>query len=458
MKNSKLFTFVCFACIVCLFMLYSCENTGIHDGQTQPPTNTTENVLAGTDDIADKVASLPDGTKELLLYAYEGVANAVLTVKDGKFTSTDIKTADGSVIVALTAEYAEAGADYYAKLECALNADVAPIPEVTKAILKINDKCDIISEAYYAADGSLIAEFAFENEYANDGVLLKTVIYMNGTKMMEAEFALSASGELYNKRVISYYDGGYSVQELDEKGNCLRYLTYENGVLVVRQEYTYDESGELLLICNYSGDKMTFRRTYEYEGERTYITHEVFTEDKIILEKMTGEVECYKARYRLDGSLIEEYLYKEDPNRTKTVNGKEAPYFYLDRVVDYDESGKKTEEVFYYYKDFKAEDGSTVSNQHYHITYRYDENGNITNEHKYENVYDSNGVLVLVNQYNNGELTLLQVFGEDGQMQFANRYSGREVTEQEIYEYDENGKRQVKEKRYNNFLEIPKVD
>jgi len=461
MKGFKLFLTFSLTLFICVNALCACEGDPVSPAPESDSAVTTENAPATngiTEDATGEKPKFPEGTKTFMLYAFEGTANAELTVKDGKYTEAAIKTVDGSVIANFTVEYAEAGADCYARFECIFDANSSPLPEIAKLILKVNDRGDYFSEAYYAADGSLIVEFTLDNEYGENGEIIKNVFYQGDTKMMEMEYAASPSGEPYPKLMTQYFEGGHSIAELDENGHTLRYHTYENGVLVSRQENTYDESGRPIGVVSYDGDKIKTRWEYSYERDRTYNTIEVFLEDRVLLEKHVNGVQCYTVQYRLDGSKIKESLYKEDPNKTKTVNGKETPYFYLDTQIEYDEAGKKTQETFYYYKDFQAEDGSVVSKELYHIRYKYDESGQTVHEFKYENVYDPKGVIVLVNQYNNGELTFLQVFGADGRMQFANRYSGKEVQEQEIYEYDANGKRQVKEKRYDNFLEIPKVD
>ena len=100
--------------------------------------------------------------------------------------------------------------------------------------------------AYFDAEGNMVSESRYENEYDDAGNLLSARFYSDGVLQNEDTYAANADGEYVLVKSTMYYDGGCTVNEYDEYGNMVHMSdTDEAGNVEAESwyEYTMDPDG-----------------------------------------------------------------------------------------------------------------------------------------------------------------------------------------------------------------------
>lgn len=484
MKKLKYYAFVCFACIVCSFMLSGCGDKA--------------DAVVNGDTVTDSV------TFELF-----SSQTAVINVENGKYTGGVAYSYRGSIVGTFTP--VDSKSRKYSKLECVFEGGKEPFSPAKKLIITIDKRGDITEEVYCYSDGTTHLAIKYDYKYGKDGNIKKITSYQNGEKWYVEEYATAPDGKSYvakktvGRSVTIFNSYGHEVSSVnyssdgtvelddrheyvyDDRGNPLTHIAYRDGVHSFTESFTYDENDRLLSeAAEYSGEMFLTRReaqhTYDEEGNEYYVEREFYHKgDKYVAEKVNGQYR-YVVVYRSNGEKEYEMFFREDTQKTKVLkNGKTVPLTYMYHSIDYDESGKKVSERYYdpSYASYEA-NGSVSAHLCEEIVYadkylrtvyedgesfntvrQYDENGSIVYEYKYEELYNSKGVLAYRDEYENGVLKIRTVFSAEGELMFTNLYVDGELKIQNIYkrsEHDVNTDGKIKETKTSNFTELPSLD
>lgn len=226
---------------------------------------------------------------------------------------------------------------------------------------------------------------------------------------------ISKSTFLYK---YNYNNGGYKVQA-DENGHIISYKYDEKGYLIEEFEgessynrytsrkkiYKYDSHGNIIKKEDYVNNKYTRKEVYEYEYDK----------NGNIIEKTTQDNEVYHYSYDDNGKVLEKkrswrefsgiyfyYCYDDNGNLLKSIH----PYTSYGSIIleticyKYDSMGNRIE-MLEYKKEIDARSkASEIFGKDYNTTmkmlspdngilkgqckWKYDANGNITEEEKLE--------------------------------------------------------------------------
>lgn len=312
-------------------------------------------------------------------------------------------------------------------------------------------------------------QWSYTHEYDENGTLRKKSWFdeegtltdrseydENGVLVRSGGVAYTLDGEtvqLAYHYTYRYNDNGDPLEELqidedgtvvwrkewtyDENGNLIRYLS-DHGSIVTHEEYTYDENGRKI--------------EYEYRHERLF--------DKPYHNRTT-------------------YAYDEDGNLSQVIEYREMNYGWIvsEETVysGYDENGNATIEQIRYpssaviganTENAYDENGNLLSSLIYDFygnllkkeTYQYDEEGREILQESYdakenatdrfESAYDENGIRTRRGYYNT-QFYVLEEYDNNGNMTLVTYYKDAGAAVSSMFEkvYDEAG-RIVKEVRY----------
>ncbi len=268
-----------------------------------------------------------------------------------------------------------------------------------------NSYGDWIQCLYFDEKGEYAGVDSAEYTYDEKGNMLTEKIYEDGVLFLSSDFEYGSDGYTYRKYETEHYaDGGKCVCELNEAGDELGYILYDeqgNQLESFRSEYVTDENGELTGEKVYENDvlvrEMKYASAKNEEEEYYYITEEkVYAEDGSSLVKKYSEDGdviqelSYNAEGEKEYTYDLEYFYDGEGNLVR-VEKKEDGVVKAEIISEYDsednlkaeltyEGDKLVEQAIY----TAAENFSYVSKRIIYnedgteTVYEYDENGNIT--------------------------------------------------------------------------------
>lgn len=312
------------------------------------------------------------------------------------------------------------------------------------------DKYDnIIERAEYNIDGSLITKTVFENEYDENGNIIKITTIEDGQLSMVEEYAVNADGESVIKTKIEYYtEEAYVVTEYDENGNFISVISYESKDVVFEEyyyEYLTDEDG------NSYNSKVTIIKsgntsviTYNENGDET--SRVVFDENN---DKLSDK--SWKYIYDKDGNCLNRKYYNNDVLCEETeyavseeidTDGEVSIVVYTTTVTTYSEDGTKNI-ITYNSRSDKTSD------------IVYDENNKKLSDEAWEYIYDEDGNWKNVKYYIDGMLCEETEYKTDKEYDEDGEYSSINYPVM-ITTYDADGTKTVI--TYNiNFEKISKI-
>lgn len=263
-----------------------------------------------------------------------------------------------------------------------------------KAVLEYDENQNVIASKTYLED-----KLYFECSFAQDmnKPLLEVSYNDNGDVMDRTEYTYDEKGNCVERISTYNYDDqtvtNKRVSTYDANGNVLTEVYYENGTRIYEQRYTYTADGKLA------------REAYiNKDGDEESVTEKTYDEQGNILSvnvdgMLSGSYETYENTYE-DGKLVEVKIYES------------GELFSLTR---YDSDGNRILHIGY-----DGESGEEWSRT----------------EYTYEN-----GKLVKVVDFDNGEKTYEELYTYNATGKLTER--SRSVTDGEsqrsVYRYDEAG-------------------
>ena len=236
--------------------------------------------------------------------------------------------------------------------------------------------------AYFDAEGNMVSESRYENEYDDAGNLLSARFYSDGVLQNEDTYAANANGEYVLVKSTMYYDGGCTVNEYDEHGNMVHMAdTDEAGNVEAESWYEYAmdpdggfyeskyterlaEGGKLEAQYNPMGD-IIVRVWYDDAGNETRVDTWEYEYNE------EGQDEWQK-QYT-DGVLVYEIIgYGE-------YNGGDFSMRYPETVIEYYEDGTRLEQKFGSNGEVATETAYSAGGDVVEVltyTYETDEDGN----------------------------------------------------------------------------------
>ena len=202
--------------------------------------------------------------------------------------------------------------------------------------------------AYFDAEGNMVSESRYENEYDDAGNLLSARFYSDGVLQNEDTY-VENNGEFILAKSTMYYDGGCTVNEYDKYGNMVHMSdTDEAGNVEAESwyEYTMDadggfyeskyterlpEGGKLEAQYNPMGD-IIVRVWYDEAGNETRV-------DTWEYEYNEEGQDDWQKQYT-DGVLVYEITgYGE-------YNGSDFSMRYPECIIEYYEDGTRLEQKY----------------------------------------------------------------------------------------------------------------
>ena len=289
--------------------------------------------------------------------------------------------------------------------------------------------------AYFDAEGNMVSESCYENEYDDAGNLLSARFYSDGVLQNEDTYEANANGEYVLVKSTMYYDGGCTVNEYDAYGNMVHMADTDDAGNVEAEswyEYTMDsdggfyeskyterlpEGGKLEAQYNPMGD-IIVRVWYDEAGNETRVDtweYEYNEEgqddwqkqytDGVLVYEITGYGEYSNSEFsmRYPECIIE---YYEDGTRLEQKYGSNGE---IETETSYSANGDVVEVLTYTYETY--EDGDWKSIQVFNgdklvIDKRYAESSDGVGSYlETETVYNEDGT------------TEVTTYDEDGQAQ-----------------------------------------
>lgn len=187
--------------------------------------------------------------------------------------------------------------------------------------------------------------------------------------------------------------------EYNSLGNRIEYTKHSGGSLIIayKKLSTYDKNNNLIMETGYNGTE-NFKNIYEYDNDNRLIKIEYYLEENLLDEKRTFINAGNKTTvnvYNATGNLTSKIGLTHDKNDNLV---EELTYGGNDQVIEkknytYDANNDLLEEVKYRLDKF-----------YYKITYRYDNQGNIT-EMDEENPNEGSYIKKTYKYDNKGNLT-----------------------------------------------------
>ena len=290
----------------------------------------------------------------------------------------------------------------------------------------------ILRYAYFDAEGNMVSESRYENEYDDAGNLLVSRFYSDGVLQNEDLYEANANGEYLLVKSTMFYDGGSTVNEYDENGNMVHvldsddagnvngegwheYVMDADGVFY-ESKYTerlpeggkleaqYNPMGDIIVRVWYDeNDNETRVDTWEYEyNEEGQSDWEKQYTDGVLVYEITGYAEYSNSDFsmRYPECIIE---YYEDGTRLEQKYGSTGE---VETETTYGANGDVEEVLTYVYETY--EDGDYKSTKVY--------NGDkLVLEKQYAECSDGVGTyLETETTYNEDGSTTVITYDEDG--------------------------------------------
>jgi hypothetical protein len=177
------------------------------------------------------------------------------------------------------------------------------------------------------------------------------------------KFGKTTKGDLNYKSIETYNEKGnikedsnisrnsQQISTYNEKGNIIELNFYQNGTLIIKRVYNYDEKDYLIELYNYEQDgSLSYKNTYKNDDKG----NPVATIASVKQPNGPYSINQSNEFYDKTGNLIED----------------DSPYY--KHIFKYDEKGNKIEQ-----DEINKEDSSQSAK---HI-YKYDDKGNIVSAH-----------------------------------------------------------------------------
>lgn len=359
-----------------------------------------------------------------------------------------------------------------------------------------DEKGNLTKEARYDETETLRAYDVYE--YDENGYVLKNTRYSaNGVKTGYTEYFENTTyiNKYAGQRRSESYDsdGNLSyIYEYNKNGNTTKSENYSSkGKLWSAEEYEYDEDDHLVKKLSYDSErKLTGYTVYEYDenyilSETSYDSDGNKTKYTEYVEKTSyynrGDDTYRKKIEKYENGVLtsrDEYEFDENGKRTKLIsydgngnktgyteyvviktnrNGYESEGSYIKASENYDEAGKMTGRTEYEYDENAnktkvsryAGDGKLIeyTETKYDGEYIlsegiYDGNGNKIQYTEYlENtgIYDIYSRKKRYEKYENGKLTELTEYNENGKTLKSSSYKNGSLESYSNYHYDESG-------------------
>ncbi len=193
--------------------------------------------------------------------------------------------------------------------------------------------------------------------------------------------AYSRQTENNGSQTTAVTDGVIYEYAADASDKKTAAVTYENGIEVSRDNYGYDESGNIVSVTTVQNGETVQTLGYTYEDGKLTESSREFTDDGIVCKEITG--------YDAEG-YITSTTYYEDGEKT----GRE--------LFSYDENGNmiKSESV--------DADGNAIT----YTEYQYNEEDFIIRADYYE--FENLALYFLYEYDDSGELTAVKKFDSNG--------------------------------------------
>lgn len=206
------------------------------------------------------------------------------------------------------------------------------------------------SDVWVDESGTVLSEMRYECEYDEEGNVLLSKTYSDGTLINESEFDVQRGEDFFNHyltRETIYNEDGKTITEYDPYMYPVAVSTYDpQGNLIAEEAYVYeyDDAGNVVYSASYS------------EGAMTYESAEMLGPDGCMYTQYIR----YYSGGELVGEFSHEYEFSDDGNLllqrdfadgilavVGTYEPDDNGVYYLAREVCYDENGDVTDEYHY---------------------------------------------------------------------------------------------------------------
>ena len=286
--------------------------------------------------------------------------------------------------------------------------------------------------AYFDAEGNMVSESRYENEYDDAGNLQVVRFYSDGVLQNEDTY-VENGGEYILAKSTMYYDGGCTVNEYDEYGNMVHMAdTDEAGNVEAESWYEYavdadggfyeskyterlPEGGKLEAQYNILGDilvRVWYDEAgnetrvdtweYEYNEEGQDVWQKQYT-DGVLVYEVTGYGEYSNSEFsmRYPECIIE---YYEDGTRLEQKYGSNGE---IETETSYSAGSDVVEVLTYTYETY--EDGNWKS-------IKVHNGDKLVQDKQYARTADDSGsYLQTETVYNDDGTTTVTTYDEDGQ-------------------------------------------
>ena len=347
---------------------------------------------------------------------------------------------------------------------CAENPDPNPTGNSTTGNTDPSDVTDPTDVTDPATNFSLMTEAIFchingdetetmsvELVYDDDHNIIGGKAFEDGTLAMEATFDKDIRKPLV-------------AQSQDEEGNKMR------------QEYTYNENGDLLTEKHYVNDELSSKteNTYDEKGnmltQRYYVGEELMTQAVFSYDEYDNLLTKYYDNGEEDWTEVYENAYEDGKlTQVKTYISDD-----LIELEKYDADGNQILEIYYsdggeYSRtEYTYEKGNLVKIVGYDDgeenlveEYTYNDSGKLLSRvishkgvesHRQENVYDADGQLVEIKYLNDDSYSANTVIGyEDGNFVSVKLYDEGELEGEYTFKYE---KANVSEEQAQTLTEL----
>ncbi len=355
----------------------------------------TEMRLAGMGIYSTVYGKFPDK------YEYDAAGRVIKETYDGLYKSDDYTTY----------EYDKKGN----RVAKTIHTEALDKFRNVKTVYEYDEKGRKIIENEYASTGDIESgkiewERYSKNEYKYDenDRLISQVEYSDGKTISQIKYEYDDEGNLCFERKLS--EGGKQIDETkyDKYGRTVYEIVSLGSEYESKEEYEYDDKGNLIHSVQYrKGDKVGELKCVYNGTDLLSRTEETFGENagKNVLEYKNG-VRCKEISYGSDGKVSSEREYDEHGNlihkgSIDSVTGLELSANYY--KYEYDKKGNLVSQSLYKGSDDrllnkiiftyntqnlltgKTETSYKSGKETDKIEYKYDGNGNITQQTEYSN-------------------------------------------------------------------------
>lgn len=281
----------------------------------------------------------------------------------------------------------------YNDVRCAVcGSEVWEFGDGSGEVYNFDEYDSVIRSTAYNSEGLVERDYRYVLEYS-EGLCTREEMYQDGMLVSVTEYAIHKDGYCIPVNQIVYdEEGGRSISENDEYGNCVHTVAYDADDAVIYEdftEYQYDEEGWIL----YTKQTGYFDGVLSYQYENNQygdsVTDLFYAEDGSVEFGTRSEYE-----YDEDGNKLWRKVYDAVTDRLMQESiyaiemVDEWPENYEKTFTCYEEDGSKT----VYESDVHGNELSeTIYNADgkietvYRSEYEFDENGNVLLHNRYEN-------------------------------------------------------------------------